>query len=325
MNEILNKMAPTRDAFGEEMVALGSEFKDIVVLEADISKSTRTGYFAQKYPDKFINVGVAEQNEMAISAGLASCGAVPFVSTYAVFASMRACEQIRTFVCYPKLNVKIAVSHGGLTPGNDGVTHQATEDMGILSTFPNMTVVMPADYYSARKIVREAYKYKGPVYLRFTRDAVPPIYKGNEKFEIGRANVLIEGKDIALIGIGDMVYQCIEAAKQLKKLGISASVIDMHTLKPLDENILLDTVHNVKGIITIEDHQIKNGLGSAVSDFVCDKHPIFVKKIGLKNIFAESGEYNLLLRKYDMDSDYIVKTADKLIKDIKKLTNNNFL
>lgn len=318
LNKVLNKTAPTRDAFGEEMVSLGSEFKDIVVLEADISKSTRTSYFAQKYPERFINVGVAEQNEMAISAGLASCGATPFVSTYAVFASMRACEQIRTFICYPNLNVKIAVSHGGLTPGSDGVTHQATEDMGILSTFPNMTVVMPADYYSARKIVREAYHYKGPVYLRFTRDAVPPIYDGDEEFKIGKANILIKGKDLTIIGIGDMVYYCIQAAKRLKEIGINASVIDMHTLKPLDEDTLLEFAHCSKGIITVEDHQIKNGLGSAVSDFICEKYPIFVKKIGLKNTFAESGEYKLLLKKYDMDADYIVKTAIRLLEDIKK-------
>ena len=316
--EELNKIAPTRDAYGKELEEMGSEYADIVVLEADISKSTRTSYFAKKFPDRFINVGVAEQNEMAIAAGLASCGATPFVSTYSVFASMRACEQIRTFVCYPKLNVKIAVSHGGLTPGNDGVTHQATEDMGIVSTFPNMTVIMPADYYSARKIVRQVYCYKGPVYLRFTRDAVPPIYNGNEEFKIGKANVLVKGKDIALIGIGDMVYQCMEAAKKLEKLGISASVVDMHTLKPLDEDALLELAHCSKGIITVEDHQIKNGLGSAVGDFICEKYPIFVKKVGLKNTFAESGEYKLLLKKYDMDADYIVKTAIRLLEDIKK-------
>ncbi len=316
--EKLNKIAPTRDAYGKELEEMGSEYADIVVLEADISKSTRTSYFAKKFPDRFINVGVAEQNEMAIAAGLASCGATPFVSTYSVFASMRACEQIRTFVCYPKLNVKIAVSHGGLTPGNDGVTHQATEDMGIVSTFPDMTVIMPADYYSARKIVRQAYHYKGPVYLRFTRDAALPIYNGNEEFKIGKANILVKGKDITLIGIGDMVYQCIEAAKRLEKLGISASVVDMHTLKPLDEDTLLELVHCSKGIITVEDHQIKNGLGSAVGDFICEKYPIFVKKVGLKNTFAESGEYKLLLKKYDMDADYIVKTAIRLLEDIKK-------
>lgn len=316
--EELNKIAPTRDAYGKELEEMGSEYADIVVLEADISKSTRTSYFAKKFPNRFINTGVAEQNEMAIAAGLASCGATPFVSTYSVFASMRACEQIRTFVCYPKLNVKIAVSHGGLTPGSDGVTHQATEDMGIVSTFPNMAVIMPADYYSARKIVRQAYHYKGPVYLRFTRDAVPPIYNGNEEFKIGKANILVKGKDIALIGIGDMVYQCMEAAKRLEKLGISASVVDMHTLKPLDEDALLEFAHCSKGIITVEDHQIKNGLGSAVCDFICEKYPIFVKKVGLKNTFAESGEYKLLLKKYDMDADYIVKTAIRLLEDIKK-------
>jgi len=316
--EKINKMAPTRDAYGEELKNMGSQFKDIVVLEADISKSTRTCFFAKKYPERFINVGVAEQNEMAIAAGLSSCGAVPFVSTYSVFASMRACEQIRTFICYPKLNVKIAVSHGGLTPGNDGVTHQATEDMGIISTFPNISIIMPADYYSAKKLVREAYHHKGPVYLRFTRDAVPSIYNGDEEFRIGKANVLVKGKDLAIIGIGDMVYPSIEAAKELKKQGINASVVDMHTLKPLDEDILLELAHSSKGIITVEDHQIKNGLGSAVTDFICDKYPLFVRRVGLKNTFAESGEYTQLLKKYDMDVEYIVKTAEKLLEDVKK-------
>lgn len=314
--EKLNKEASTRDAYGEELEKMGSEFKDIVVLDADISKSTRTNCFAKKYPERFINVGVAEQNEMAIAAGLASCGAIPFVSTYSVFASMRACEQIRTFICYPNLNVKIAVSHGGLTAGNDGVTHQATEDMGIISTIPNIAVIMPADYYSAKKIVRQAYHYKGPVYLRFTRDAVPPIYKGNEEFKIGKANILSEGKDLAIIGIGDMVYQCIIAAKKLKKLGIDAGVVDMHTLKPIDTDVLLKLANFTKAIITVEDHQVKNGLGSAVADFICDKHPMFVKRVGLKNTFAESGEYKLLLKKYKMDANYIIEVAKKLFKNM---------
>lgn len=317
VNQQLNKKAPTRDAYGEEIVEMGHEYNDIVVLEADISKSTRTCYFAKEFPNRFINVGVAEQNEMAIAAGLSSCGAVPYVSTYSVFSSMRACEQLRTFVCYPNLNVKIAVSHGGITPGNDGVTHQATEDLGIVSTLPNITVIMPADYYSTKKLLRESYKYKGPVYLRFTRDPVPPVYKGYEEFKIGRANLLANGTDLAIIGIGDMVYHCLQAAKKLKEMGISCSVVDMHTLKPLDEEVVYNLARTTKGIITVEDHQIKNGLGSAVCDFVCEKYPTFVKRIGLKNTFAESGEYKLLLKKYEMDVDYIIKTAINLLNDIK--------
>jgi len=301
----LNKEAATRDAYGEELEKMGSEFKDLVVLDADISKSTKTIHFAKKYPDRFINVGVAEQNEMAVAAGLASCGAIPFVSTYSVFASMRACEQIRTFVCYPALNVKIAVSHGGLTSGNDGVTHQGTEDMGIISTIPNITVIMPADYYSTKKLVREAYHHKGPVYLRFTRDPVPPIYKGDEEIKIGRANIFREGKDITLIGIGDMVYQCLEAAKELENSGINAGVIDMHTLKPLDTDVLNKLTGSTRGIITVEDHQVKNGLGSAITDYICDKHPMFVKRIGLQDTFGESGDYKLLLKKYKMDIPHL--------------------
>ena len=315
-NQVLNKKAPTRNAYGEELVKMGSEYSDVIVLDADISKSTRTCYFAKEFPERFINVGVAEQNEMAIAAGLASCGAVPYVSTYSVFSSMRACEQVRTFICYPNLNVKIAVSHGGITPGSDGVTHQATEDIGIMSTIPNMTIIMPADYYSAKKLVRESYKHKGPIYLRFTRDSVPPIYSGDEEFEVGKANMLAEGKDLTIIGTGDMVYYCLEAAKKLKETCIECNVVDMHTIKPLDEDTVFSLANSTKGIITVEDHQIKNGLGSAVSDFVCESYPTFVKRIGLKNTFAESGEYELLLKKYEMDTDYIVKTSIKLLKDI---------
>lgn len=318
IDEKLNKKAPTRDAYGEEIVKMGHEYSDIVVLEADISKSTRTCYFAKEFPDRFINVGVAEQNEMTIAAGLASCGAVPYVSTYSVFSSMRACEQVRTYVCYPNLNVKIAVSHGGVTAGNDGVTHQATEDFGIISTLPNITVIMPADYYSTKKLLRESYKYKGPVYLRFTRDPVPPVYSGDEEFKIGKANILMEGDDLALIAIGDMVYHCIQAANRLKDIGISCSIVDMHTLKPLDEEVVYNMACSTKGIITVEDHQIKNGLGSAVCDFVCENYPTFVKRIGLKNTFAESGDYLLLLKKYKMDIDSIIKEAVNLIEGVSK-------
>ncbi|MGM0366777.1 MAG: transketolase family protein [Actinomycetota bacterium] len=308
-----NKQAPTRNGYGDEIAEMGECCRDIVVLEADISKSTRTFKFSQRFPDRFINVGVAEQNEMATAAGLAACGAVPYVSTYSVFSSMRACEQLRTFVCYPNLNVKVAVSHGGITPGNDGVTHQATEDLGIVSTLPNISIIMPADYYSARKLVRKSYSCPGPVYLRFTRDPVPPVYSGDEDLDIGKAAVLKEGRDIALIGIGDMVYHCLQAAKKLEKLGISCSVVDMHTLKPLDEGMIYRMATNTRGIITAEDHQIRNGLGSAVCSVVCEKWPTRVRRIGLRDTFAESGEYSLLLKKYKMDVNTIINAAKKLL------------
>ena len=215
---------PTRDAYGEELVELGRENPKIVVLEADISKSTRTCYFANKFPERFFNVGVAEQNEAMIAAGLASCGLIPFMSTYAVFGSMRCCEQIRTFICYTNLNVKIAVSHGGLTPGSDGVTHQGTEDIGVLRSMPNMTIIMPTDYNMTKTAVRAAASYIGPVYLRFTRDEVPIIYDEDIKFEIGKAINLREGKDVSIISLGDMTCVALEAADILKKEGIKAEV-----------------------------------------------------------------------------------------------------
>lgn len=311
---ILNKKVPTRDAYGEELVKMGEEYGNIVVLDADISKSTRTKYFADRFPERFINTGIAEQNEMAVAAGLASCGAIPYVSTYSVFASMRACEQIRTFISYPNLNVKIAVSHAGITASTDGVTHQATEDMGIISTIPNIAVVMPCDYYSTRKIVRQSYSYKGPLYIRFTRDAVPPVYRGNERIEIGRANIMAEGEDLTIIGIGDMLYYCLEAAEKLKESGISAAVIDMHTVKPLDEETVYHFAKRTRGIITVENHQIKNGLGSAVCDFVCKNYPTHVVRIGLNNTFAESGDYELLLKKYSMDIHSIIRAAEEILE-----------
>ena len=230
---------PTRDAYGEVLLELGEEFPELVVFEADISKSTRTDLFADRFPDRFFQFGISEANMMAAAGGMATTGKIPFVSTYAIFASMRACEQVRTMIAYPKLNVKIAVSHGGITPANDGVTHQGSEDLGVMRTIPNMTVIMPADYHATRKLVRAAVTLNGPVYLRFTRDAVPIIYDENEPFEIGKGKLLREGGDISICAIGDMVCAALDAAQKLEKSGIKAEVIDIHTLKPLDEGACL--------------------------------------------------------------------------------------
>ncbi len=305
---------PTRDAYGEVLAEMGGENAEIVVLEADISKSTRTKIFADRFPERFFQFGVAEANMMAAAAGFASTGKIPFVSTYSVFSSMRACEQVRTFIAYPKMNVKIAVSHGGITPANDGVTHQATEDMGIMRTIPNMTIVMPADYYATKKLVRAAANHAGPVYLRFTRDAVPFIYSENEEFELGKGKILEEGSQLTLIANGDMVCKALQASMELRKKGIHSDVIDIHTIKPLDEELILKSAAKTGNVITIEDHQINGALGSAVAELLSEKLPCHMVRIGLRDTFAESGPYELLLEKYHMSVADITRQAEALLK-----------
>lgn len=307
------KPIPTRDAYGEILVKLGEEIPNLVVLEADISKSTRTKRFAERFPERFYQFGVAEANMMVAAAGLAATGMIPFVSTYAIFASMRASEQIRTYVCYPNLNVKIAVSHGGITSANDGVTHQATEDLGMMRTIPGLVVIMPADYFATKALVQEAARYQGPVYLRFTRDAVPIIYDSNESFEIGKGKLLREGDHISLVAIGDMVSHTLAASDALRQEGIHADVIDMHTIKPIDEELLLSSVRKTGHVVTVEDHQINGGLGGAVSEVLSEKCPTLLHRIGLKNTFAESGQYKLLLEKYQMSTNHITAEAKKLL------------
>jgi len=312
-NHKLGELISTRVAYGEELVELGHEDERIVVLEADISKSTQTRFFADAFPTRFFQMGVAESNMMMAAAGLATTGKIPFASTYAVFGSMRACEQVRTFIAYPHLNVKIAVSHGGITPGNDGVTHQATEDLGIMRTIPGMTVIMPADYYATRKLVHAAAYYKGPVYLRFTRDPVPIIYGEDEEFVIGQGKLLREGQDVSLIALGDMVWVALEARDVLASQGIEAEVIDMHTIKPIDRELILRSAVKTRRVVTLEDHQINGGLGSAVAEVLGEELPTPMRRIGLRDTFAESGEYRLLLKKYGMDTTHVVEAVKELM------------
>lgn len=305
---------PTRYAYGEELVVLGHELPNLVVLEADISKSTQTYRFAQAFPERFFQMGVAESNMMMVAAGLATTGKIPFASTYAVFGTMRACEQVRTFIAHTHLNVKIACSHGGVTPGNDGVTHQATEDLGIMRTIPRMTVIVPADYYATRKLVRAAAYYVGPVYLRFTRDPVPVIYSPEEEFVIGKGKILRSGDDVSLIAIGDMVAIALEAHAQLAQQGIHAEVIDIHTLKPIDRELIVQTARKTRRVVTLEDHQIHGGLGSAVAEVLGEECPTPMRRIGLRDTFAESGEYRLLLRKYGMDAGAVLAAVMELME-----------
>ena len=304
---------PTRHAYGEELVVLGLEIPNLVVLEADISKSTQTYRFAKAFPDRFFQMGVAEANMMLVAAGLATTGKIPFVSTYAVFGTMRACEQVRTFIAHTHLNVKIACSHGGVTPGSDGVTHQGTEDLGIMRTIPGMTVIMPADYNSTRRLVRAAALHTGPVYLRLTRDPVPFIYGDREEFTIGKAKLVRPGNDVTLVAIGDLVSVALEAREQLLRRGVEAEVIDVHTLKPLDRDLIIESARKTRRVVTLEDHQINGGLGSAVAEVLGEDCPTPMRRIGLRDTFAESGEYRLLLSKYGMDAEATLAAVQALL------------
>ena len=308
------KKIPTRNGFGEAIVELGKENRDILVVDIDIGKSCKTGDFRKQLPDQYLNVGIAEQNGAGLAAGLATCGKIPFVVTYAAFGSMRICEMIRQEIAYPNLNVKIACSHGGLTPANDGASHQAIEDMGILRTIPNMTVIMPADYTSAKTLVKAAAKFNGPVYLRFTRDAVPVIYEENEEFEIGKAKLLRDGKDVSLIANGDTVCIALQAAELLAAKGISAKVLDMHTIKPLDVDAVVSCIEQTGKIVTVEDHNILNGLGSAVAEVMAECGKGKLKRVGVLDQFGQSAPYERLLEMNGITAENVAVQAEKLLK-----------
>lgn len=304
----------TRDAFGQAILELGEEVKNMYVVDADVGKSMRTVPFQEQFPEKHINVGIAEQACASVACGLATLGKVPIISTYAVFGSMRMVEQIRQSACYPNLNVKIACSHGGLTPANDGGSHQGIEDMGIYRTIPNMTVIMGADYNSTRKLMHEMIKnHFGPCYIRFTRDPVPGIYDEDEIFKIGVAKELRDGSDITFIAVGDVMKMTLDAADHLRAKGIGVRVLDMHTIKPLDEDAVLSAMKETKGIVTVEDHNIMNGLGSAVSEFVCEHGGTTVKRIGILDKFGESGPYDVLLKENKITVEEIIGKAKEIL------------
>ena len=309
-----DKMIATRDGFGDEIVELGKEDKNVLVVDADIGKSCKTGAFRKELPEQYLNVGIAEQNCAGVAAGLATCGKIPFVVTYAAFGSMRMCEMIRQEACYPNLNVKVACSHGGVTPANDGASHQSIEDMGIYRSIPNMTVIMPADYWSTRKLVRAAAEKHGPVYLRFTRDKVPVIYDENTEFVIGKANQIRDGKDVAIIANGDTVRLAIQAAEELEAQGITARVLDMHTIKPLDVEAVQSCIDEIGAIITVEDHNIMNGLGSAVCEVAAEAGKGKVKRIGIQDQFGQSAPYERLLAMNGITVENIVAQAEALYK-----------
>ena len=306
------KKIATRESYGNALAELGSEHKDLVVLDADLASATKTGVFKKAHPDRFIDCGIAEGKMMGVAAGLAAAGMVPFASTFAMFAAGRAYEQVRNSIGYPHLNVKIGATHAGISVGEDGATHQCNEDIALMRTIPGMTVICPSDDVEAKAAVRAAYEFEGPVYLRFGRLAVPVINdRPDYKFEIGKGVVLREGKDVTIIATGLPVSNCLEAAEKLAADGIEAKVINMHTIKPLDEELVLAAAKETGKVVTVEEHSVIGGLGSAVCDVLAEKAPARVLKIGINDVFGESGPAVELIKKYGLDADSIYEKIKK--------------
>ena len=304
MSEV--KKIATRESYGNALVEIGKEHEDLVVLDADLAAATKTNIFQKAFPKRHIDCGIAECDMMGIAAGLSLTGKVPFASSFAMFAAGRAFEQVRNSIGYPKLNVKIGATHAGISVGEDGATHQCNEDIALMRTIPGMVIINPSDDIEARAAVKAAYEYKGPVYMRFGRLAVPVINDNSDyKFELGKGVTLKEGNDITIIATGLEVSYAFEAAKLLEAEGINARVINIHTIKPIDEDIIVKAAKETKKIFTVEEHSIIGGLGSAVCDVVCDKAPTAVYKIGVRDRFGESGPALELIHKYKLDAEGI--------------------
>ncbi len=302
----------TREAYGNALAEFGVD-ENIIVLDADLSKSTKTDSFKKKYPERFINCGIAEGNMMATAAGLASCGKIVFASSFAMFAAGRAFEQIRNSIGYPQLNVKIGATHAGISVGEDGATHQCLEDIGIMRTIPGMIILNPADATESRLAVKAAIEHKGPVYLRFGRLAVPTIFDDSYQFEIGKGVEIECGTDVTLIGTGLMVPAALEAKKILAEQGISARVINMASIKPIDRDIIVKAAKETGAIVTAEEHNIIGGLGSAVAEVLCETVPVPMLRVGTEDMFGKSGKPNILLEMYGLDAKTIVEKAKTAI------------
>lgn len=303
----------TREAYGEALRELGALNKDIIVLDADLSKSTKTNLFAKAFPERFFNVGIAEQNLMGTAAGLAAAGKIPFVSSFAMFAAGRAFEQVRNSICYPRLNVKIAATHAGLTVGEDGASHQAIEDISLMRSIPNMTVIVPADAAETRQAIAFAAEYHGPVYIRLGRMAVPELFGDDYEFQHGKAVELADGKDVTLIASGVMVSAAREAAEELLAAGISARVLNIHTIKPIDVAAICKAARDTGAIVTCEEHNIIGGLGSAVAEVLVEHQPVPMERVGVQDTFGESGTPAALLKKYHLTSADIVEAAKRAV------------
>ena len=313
MSEV--KKIATRESYGNALVELGAEHDNLIVLDADLAAATKTGVFKKAYPDRHIDCGIAECNMMGIAAGLSTTGIVPFASTFAMFAAGRAFEQIRNSIGYPHLNGKIGATHAGISVGEDGATHQCNEDIALMRTIPGMVILNPADDIEAKACVKAAYEYNGPVYLRFGRLAAPVINdRPDYKFELGKGVVLREGKDLTIVATGLCVSSALEAAEKLAADGIDAKVINIHTIKPLDEELIVAAAKETGKVVTVEEHSVIGGLGSAVCDALAEKCPVPVKKIGVQDVFGESGPAVALLAKYKLDGEGVYEQVKEFCK-----------
>ncbi len=310
MSEV--KKIATRESYGNALVELAKEHDDLVVLDADLAAATKTGIFKKEFPDRHIDCGIAEANMMGIAAGLSTCGKVPFASTFAMFAAGRAYEQIRNTIGYPHLNVKIGATHAGISVGEDGATHQCNEDIALMRTIPGMTIINPCDDIEAKAAVKAAYEMEGPVYLRFGRLAAPVINKEDYKFELGKGVLLREGKDLTIVATGLMVSAALEAAEKLSADGVDAEVINIHTIKPLDEEIIVESAKKTGKVVTVEEHSVIGGLGSAVCDALSAKLPTPVTKLGVNDIYGHSGPAVELLKEFGLDGEGIYNSIKKI-------------
>ena len=307
------KKIATRDSYGKALAELGTEFENLVVLDADLAGATKTGVFQKAFPERHFDCGIAESNMICVAAGLSTTGLVPFASSFAMFAAGRAFEQVRNSIGYPHLNVKIGATHGGISVGEDGASHQCCEDFALMRSIPGMVVMSPADDVEARAMVRAAYEHEGPVYMRFGRAAVPVIHEEGTPFTIGKGEVLRDGSDVAIIANGLMVYEAIQAAETLAQEGISAMVINMATIKPLDEELVLEAAKKCGKVITCEEHSIIGGLGEAVAAVLSEKLPTPVRRIGVNDEFGHSGPAVALLKQFGLSAEHIVEVAKEFV------------
>ena len=303
----------TRQSYGEALAELGEKNENVVVFDSDLSGATKTSIFAKKFPERFFDMGIAEQDMMSTAAGMSTFGKIPYASTFAVFAAGRAYDQIRNSICYPKMNVKICATHSGVTVGEDGATHQMLEDLGLMRGLPNMTVLCTSDDTETRWAIEEISKIQGPVYVRLCRLATPVIYDENQKFEIGKAIQIGEGTDATIFATGVVVSEAIKAKEELEKQGINIRVVDVHTIKPIDKEIILKAARETGAIVTVEEHSIIGGLGSAVSEVVCEERPVPVIRIGVNDKFGESGKPDELLRAYGLTSENVVSACKRAV------------
>jgi transketolase len=308
------EMKATRDGYGEALVELGKKNPNVVVLGADLTDSTRTQWFAEKYPERFFQIGIAEQDMLNTAAGLALTGKIPFVSTYGVFVAGRAWDQIRTTVCYTELDVKIGGAHGGVSVGPDGATHQALEEIALMRVLPNMKVIVPCDALETYKATMKSAELKGPVYIRFGREKIPVVTKPDTPFEFGKAATFRDGTDVSLIACGYMVFEALKAAEELEKKKISARVINLHTIKPIDKEAIAKAARETGAIVACEEHQVMAGVGSAIAEVVVEHSPVPMEFIGIQDRFGESGTPEELIKEFNLDASDIIKAAEKVLK-----------